>query len=416
MLNRIPRETSEEHAPWPILAIVLLGSLAGTLNLYKVPSLLPLLIQTFQVDRGTAGLLMSVFAAAGIFLSIPGGLILDQLRGRTTGTVAIGFVVAGSALGAFSSHIGLMLFSRLIEGIGLTLISITAPMVIAFRFGRKKRAMALGVFSASFPLASMIVFVAAPLLASQWGWRSVWFFGALYALLAGILYYFFITPAPKHLEATLPGKENAVLQARKTLKNPDIWFTGLLFSCFSAQYSAFLTWTPTFLHSARGASLAVASLFMSILPVVSIITAPLAGWALGKILHRRLTCAIAMTLLALLVPWTSVVPLQYMTALMVVLGIINSTMPPLIMSLVADLAQRGKAGSIPQALVNMGQSAGMLIGPTLFGFIIDRFGGWNTAYWALLPVGMMGAIAALLLRWRLYGRIRAGITTPGDPH
>ena len=53
-------------------------SLASGFNQFKVPPVLPVVIQTFGLDYSTAGLLMGVFTIAGIVLSIPAGLVLQR--------------------------------------------------------------------------------------------------------------------------------------------------------------------------------------------------------------------------------------------------------------------------------------------------------------------------------------------------
>jgi MFS family permease len=394
---------------------VLLAGLAGTLNLYKVPPLMPLLISAFQVSRGTAGLLMSIFAVAGISLAIPAGLILDRLRGRTTGTIAVCFIALGSGLGALSTHIGLMLVSRLVEGIGLTLMAVVAPMVIAYRFGFQKRSIALGILNIWFPLASTIALLGAPLVATRWGWQSVWWLGTLYAVVAGLLYFLFIKPLPRdHPGGTSAQQKRESSGARNAFFNGDVWLMGLALCCFTVLYGSFITWTPTFLYTVRGTSLAHSSLLMSFVPIFGLISAPLAGWFVGRILHRRLMCAVAITLFAALLPWASVLKVQHLIPLMAVIGLVSSTIPTVILSLVADLSLKGEVTSVPQAVAYIGQSTGMLFGPTAFGIMVDLTGGWSTPYWLLIPVGLVGAVAALLLRRRLLARIRAGITPPGS--
>jgi predicted MFS family arabinose efflux permease len=404
----------EGHAPWSVLVFVLLAGLAGTLNLYKVPPLMPLLISAFQVSRGTAGLLMSIFAVAGISLAIPAGLILDRLRGRTTGTIAVCFIALGSGLGALSTHFGLMLVSRLVEGIGLTLMAVVAPMVIAYRFGFQKRSIALGILNVWFPLATTIALLGAPLVATRWGWQSVWWLGTLYAVIAGLLYFLFLKPLPKQQGGSTAAQKQKNSGARSAFFNWDIWLMGLALCCFSILYGSFITWTPTFLYTVRGTSLAHSSLLMSFVPIFGLVSAPLAGWFVGRILHRRLMCAIAMTLFAALLPWASVLKVQHLIPLMAVIGLVSSTIPTVILSLVADLSLKGEATSVPQAVAYIGQSIGILIGPTAFGIMVDLTGGWSIPYWLLLPVGLVGAVAALLLRWRLLARIRAGTIPPGS--
>jgi predicted MFS family arabinose efflux permease len=375
---------------------------------------MPLLISAFEVSRGTAGFLMSIFAVAGIALAIPAGLILDRLRGRTTGTIAVAFIAVGSGLGALSTHIGLMLVSRLVEGIGLTLMAVVAPMVIAYRFGFQKRSIALGILNVWFPLASTIALLGAPFLATRWGWQSVWWCGTLYAVIAGLLYFLFLKPLPRDPKAGAAAQKQKSSGARSAFFNWDIWLMGLALCCFSVLYGSFITWTPTFLYTVRGTSLAHASLLMSFVPIFGLISAPLAGWFVGKILHRRLMCAIAMTLFAGLLPWVSVLKIQHLIPLLAAIGLISSSIPTVILSLVADLSLKGEATSVPQAVAYIGQSIGILIGPTAFGVMVDLTGEWSTPYWLLIPVGLVGAVAALLLRRRLLARIRAGITPPGS--
>jgi cyanate permease len=287
-------------------------------------------------------------------------------------------------------------------------------MVIAYRFGPRRRPIALGILNAWFPLASTIMLLSAPLLAMRWGWQSVWWCGTLYAVIAGLLYFLFIKPLPRGEGGRTIDTRRQGSPARSALFNPDAWLMGLVLCCFSLQYGSFLTWTPTFLHTIRGTSLASSSLLMSLVPVFGIISAPLAGWTIGGILQRRLTCAVAITFFSLLVPWASVLDVRHLIPLMATIGLVSSTIPAVILSLVADLSLTGKTTSVPQAVVYIGQSTGVLLGPTAFGAMVDLAGNWSIAYWLLLPIGLVGAGAALLLRRRLLARIKAGVIPPGS--
>jgi MFS family permease len=52
------------------------------------------------------------------------------------------------------------------------------------------------------------------------------------------------------------------------------------------------------------------------------------------------------------------------------------------------------------AMILLGQNAGMLLGPLVFGWIVDITGGWQVAFWSLLPVGAAGALAGWKVRYR----------------
>ena len=178
------------RSPWLILMVVLLAGIAAALNLFKVPPLMPLLMEDFRQTAGQAGLLMSVSAFTGLFLAIPSGFILQRLGYRTTGVMALFFVAVGAAAGAFSGGITTLLLSRLIEGAGLSLIAVTAPEIIALRFAPEKRGKAMGIWSIWMPIGSTAMLILAPLLTVRWGWRGVWTVGCCYTIVAGALFLF----------------------------------------------------------------------------------------------------------------------------------------------------------------------------------------------------------------------------------
>jgi predicted MFS family arabinose efflux permease len=104
---------SRRHrSPWLILIIVLLTSIAAPLNQFKVPPVLPLLMDAFHQPAGRAGLLMSVFAVTGLMLAIPGGFIFQRLGYRITGLVAILSILLGAGMGTLSGSMETMLASR----------------------------------------------------------------------------------------------------------------------------------------------------------------------------------------------------------------------------------------------------------------------------------------------------------------
>jgi predicted MFS family arabinose efflux permease len=74
-------------SPWFILLVVLLTSIAAPLTQFKVPPVMPLLMEAFRQPAGVAGWLMSIFAVTGLLLAIPAGFIFQQIGYRPTGFV-----------------------------------------------------------------------------------------------------------------------------------------------------------------------------------------------------------------------------------------------------------------------------------------------------------------------------------------
>jgi predicted MFS family arabinose efflux permease len=116
-------------SPGLILFIVLLASVTASMSQFKVPPVLPQLMKAFSESPGSAGLFMSVFAVAGLFMAIPAGLILQQWGTAATGLTAIFCLVLGAGMGALSKGMGIMLASRFIEGAGMSFMAVLAPEI-----------------------------------------------------------------------------------------------------------------------------------------------------------------------------------------------------------------------------------------------------------------------------------------------
>jgi MFS family permease len=163
------RTSAAASYAWVILWVVYAASVAATLNQYKVPPILPLLMETYGLNLAAAGSLMSVFAVTGLLLALPAGIILQRLGAKATGLIALSCLAAGSALGAVATNIGIMLGCRVVEGIGMGLIGVVAPASIAMWFPREKQGAPMGIWATWVPVGSLIMYLLAPALGTSAG-------------------------------------------------------------------------------------------------------------------------------------------------------------------------------------------------------------------------------------------------------
>jgi len=205
---------SRTGSSWFVLFIIFLFSVAAPLAQFKVPPVMPILMETFSLSAGKAGLLMSTLALTGLILALPGGLIFQRLGFQATGLIAILAIIAGAAMGALSSDFGMLLTSRFIEGIGLSLTTIVAPAVIAMRFTPQTRGKAMGIWCGSVPMGWLLAFSIAPLLLGRWSWQGVWWLCAIYSLLAALFYFLFVRPVQEVAPSETPGTEHEKLDTR----------------------------------------------------------------------------------------------------------------------------------------------------------------------------------------------------------
>jgi len=377
------------HRAWLILAVLLLFSIAAPLNQSKVPPILPLLMEAWDLPVSRAGLLMSVFAITGVVLALPSGFIFQRIGYRWTGVLASGSIALGAALGALSQSLEVLLFGRLLEGIGTGFIAVMAPAVIAPWFPRH-RGIALGIWATWVPVGLITMLLTAPALAQAAGWRSVWWFGCGYAGLTMLLFLLVARPAPAQTpDATAP-KPTAV---GRTLYNPTVWWLGIAFACYCTAVFAIGTFLPTYIHTVRGVALAQAAGLTSITSLMSIVSGPAGGLISDRIGSRKRVYLFGLFAAALILPLTGAASLPVLVVLVAAQGLFLSVTPPNIFAAAVEAGRETGGSGLAMAVVIAGQNLGVLAGPLIFGALAESAGGWDLAF-ASLPVVCLGGVLA----------------------
>jgi MFS family permease len=397
------RKHFDGGSSWYILAVVLLSGTVGPTNIYKIPPVLPILMRFMDLSAGRGGLLMSILCLSGLALSLPGGFVFQKLGYRTTGVLAMGLVFVGAVLGSFSSSAGSMVATRLIEGIGAALMSLTGPALISIRFSGRRRAIALGIWSTYVPFGAVLSFGGAPFLASHCGWQSVWLAGGLYALVCGILYCISIRPMPEDrpTHASLEGvKIFQKAGARKVMLNRDIWLLCLAVFCGALIFFSLVTWLPTYFFTAKHTSLAFSSQLGGLVVIVGIIGSPMAGFVLGRMQSPKSLYILAHVLIGILGPLALYVSPNHLLAYVIVFGFIASLVPPSTYFIMGKVVNDKRLSGMAMGVLNTGMYAGMLVGPVIFGYTFDRCRQWEPAFWLVFPLGVLGGLLMLFVHVR----------------
>jgi len=385
---------------WIILVVVFLASVAAPLNQAKIPPLMPVIMDAFQLSIGQAGWLMSVFALTGLFLSLPTGILLQKYGPKKLGLVALACLTLGATIGALSKDPGLLLFSRVIEGSGMGLIAVVAPAAIAMWFPAKKQGIPMGIWATWVPLGSLLVYILAPAMVTTVGWQSVWWLGAIFSLLILIIYAIFMR-MPPWLDATSQQETPAsgrfeLAMFLKTVNNPTIWGLGLLFSCFSIVLMGLGTYYPTFLVEVRGYQLSQAAYISSIATVLILFSAPFFGWLSDRIGSRRLLFSLPFLVFSGMMFFPFKIVDWQIYAYMILQGSIAGAVPTATFAAAPEVMRKPEFAGIGIAIVMFGQNLGMFIGPILFGELVENLG-WVTAGYCLIPFCLL----AFVVGWRL---------------
>ena len=218
---------------WIVMAALFIAAIAVPINQYKVPPVMPVLMDVFGLDLTMANLLMSIFSLSGFLLAIPAGIMVHSVGPKRSGLAAVGAVVLGAGLGALSGGAAALLASRRIEGLSFVLMMVAAPAIVSLWFSAEERGAPMGVFATWVPVGSMIVLNAAPALESAFGWQAVWWFGCLYGVMGFLVFWALVRvpPAlanPGHGGAGRTSGASTMSTVRSALANRNVWLLGLL--------------------------------------------------------------------------------------------------------------------------------------------------------------------------------------------
>ena len=313
---------------WVVVAVIFLISVAAPVNLFKVPPIMPVLINVFHLSLTFAGLLMSVFSLAGLALALPAGVIMSKAGPKWTGIISGLFMIGGSLAGAYCLTAGQLLAARTLEGVGMAVMGVLAPTVITYWIPREKRGMALGVWSTWIAVGLIISMNVAPALEATGGWQRVWWFGTIFSALSLIVFWFFFRMPEKPadaLDGAGPASERAMegpATLRATMAIRDVWLIAGMLLIFNVMMLALNAFMPTFLVNVHGFSMPRAGLTTCIVQVVMIISAPLGGHLADRIGSRKIsTFCFALIAVLWFLPFS--LPKEFMPWLMIAFGLLS---------------------------------------------------------------------------------------------
>ena len=396
---------SRRHA-WVVMAALFVAAIAVSINQYKVPPVMPVLMQVFGLDLTMANLLMSIFSLSGFLLAIPAGIVVHKIGPKRSGLVAVGAVIVGAGLGALSSGAAALLASRTVEGLSFVFMMVVGPALVSLWFSPQERGVPMGVFATWVPVGSLIILNAAPALESALGWQSVWWFGCLYGVF-GFLVFWALVRLPRVVASTPvnPGQggagqgssERLLSSVRTALANRNVWLLGLLFFCFTMVFPGFSNNMPTYLHTVRGYSLAQAALIVSLSSLATIVGCPLMGLLSDRIGSRKKVYTAALLTVAVL--W--LLPYQLTGAaiplFLVVFGLVGGAIPTMIFASLPEVMERPELAGIGMGGVVMLQNLGLLLGPVMFGRIVQVSGNWALAGYAMIPITLLAVLVGRLV-------------------
>jgi MFS family permease len=426
--------------------IMLLVSLTMATNYYFYDALSPLkdlMHSKLGFSSTDYGLFMSSYSWPNVFLAmaVVGGIILDKIGIRITGTLFITLQVVGAAITAYgttdyylsggfgysfmgsflttwSPELKMTTLGFFIFGLGAETTIVVISKVIVKWFKGKELALALGLNLAIGRLGMAAALNISPRLAGETNLSlPIWFSTMLLGigLLAFLVYIAYDLKYDSQIktEGSLldPEEEFRFSDIGKLLTNRSFIYITMLCVLFYSAVFPFTKFAPDLMSNKFGVSRQLAGDITSLLPYGTIVFTPIFAYICdykGKSASLMIYGSLLLIMVHLMFSLTNITP--YIP--MFVLGVAFSLVPAAMWPSVAKLVETNKIGTAYGLMFTI-QNIGLMVFPLLIGYVLDRYNpgvaeilaaGGEATYDYTYPVlmlallGVAGLVFAFLLR------------------
>jgi predicted MFS family arabinose efflux permease len=274
-----------------VVAVLAVACGATVANMYYAQPLLGEISSAFSVSDGSAALVVTLTQlgyAAGLALLMPLGDLLENrsLAARTLVFTAIALIVAGAA-----PVFPLFLVAAVLVGITSVVAQILVPFA-AHLAPEDVRGRFLGTVMTGLLLGILLARTVSSLIASVWGWRTIYFVSAA-VMLAVAVAVRYVLPRRK------PGHNVSYLRLLRSIatlarEEPALRRRAICQALMFGAFSSFWTTVAFELASEHGLSQTGIGIF-ALVGAAGAAAAPIAGW-LGDRGHGRIGSGVGLGL------------------------------------------------------------------------------------------------------------------------
>jgi MFS family permease len=158
------------------ISLAILGS-SILITMYGETMLLPAIpdiITEFNISYNTASWILTAYLIAGAVMTPIAGKLSDIYGRKKMVLIIMIIYIIGICLGGLSSNITILIISRVIQGIGISMFPISFS-IVRDQFPPEKLAIGVGTFSAMFAAGSVVGLAIGGSIIQYFGWRNTFF-------------------------------------------------------------------------------------------------------------------------------------------------------------------------------------------------------------------------------------------------
>lgn len=376
---------------WVVLAISFMLMLTFAISLQSLPPIFDKIQGDISFSNSQAGMLMGAYAIPGIFLPFLIAFLASRYKKKSIILIALLILIIGLIAFSISGSFSTLLTFRLVTGIGATALVVLAPLLVTMFFQKENMGIAMGIFNTAVPFGTVIATNLFGILGEKLHWRSIIlgiaaFVGIVLAISIFNLYL------PKEEEDSQESKLSSKESSGGLLSNVNLWILALIWALGNGQLLSYVTFVPQYFQEI-GMNMQRAGLLTSFIMLVPIFLSPVVGIIIDKTGWRKrilLTGSIIMAISFILISrGTFGLPIWALT-----LGIGFTPIPIFVFSLLPELIQPHQMG-MGLGILTASSNLGIAMGPSAFGFLLDKTGENFNLGFIILAFVSLGTIVAL---------------------
>jgi MFS family permease len=371
------------------LSILALAAVAISANFTNYGPLIPLLQRELHISSGTTGLL-STLLYIGIGLSyLPGGWLADRYGSRRVLFGALFLVGAGGCLLSVIPDLVWIVLCRFVIGLGTG-----AAIVAASQVPRGNGAFGQGLFGGAMQLGAGLGLFATPALQGLFGWHGAFAGWGALGLGTSALCLFALNEAPGPAAETAPRRIAAAFRSRS------LWMIGLVHLGTLGLGQALAPWLAVYFALSYGLPLDLSAMLGAVGLLAGMLFRPLGGMLLSRRVFTHAPQMRAGTALASVGVVLLALPLHapLVTGWGLALFACGTTLP--YAAVFDEAGQIGAESALgpgtAQGVVSVISAPASAFGPPLIGALLEQHGDFAFPFGAMVPVGIVALIAALL--------------------
>lgn len=377
--------------------LVFVAGVSAALHVWKLPPALPILQESLALTLTQAGWLMAVFQLAGMLFGLLFGLFVQRLGVKQSIVLGLILLSSASLLGALMHNLIGLLFFRIIEGFALLLVSMSAPSLIRQLAPQGRLNFLLALWSAYFPVASMLSLLFGSIILQYIPWTGLWFGAGGLSLCMAVVLWIQLSSVQLPAEIASQPWHTTKHLIKTTLRLKAPWLLSISFALYSSQWMGVVSFLPVIYHEA-GASAALIGILSASIAGLNIFGNLLAGRLLQQGVTAQwilISTFIIMLLMAFIAFGLNLGSWPQFVAIFLFSGL-GGMIPATLFNVAVRVAPNPSALPIVVGLQQQWSSLGQFLGPILAAVVVTAYG-WDILWYLTGSLAIFGIICSYWL-------------------